>query len=316
MGFLDNSGDIILDVVLTDHGRMLLAKGDGSFQITKFALSDEEIDYSLYDKLHPSGSAYYDLEILQTPVLEAFTNNGSTMKTRLQTYTNMELLFLPVLRLNDRSPINKRSTEVNGAFVVAVNAETEGGAAGMSTPGVARNTDGSIKQGFMLGETMGNGSTIIKVDEGLDTTEISPKRRLDDELKETSYTIQMDNRLCKLVDKQGTLASADYIDDDNVAYYTVDLGDTFVTEITDDTDSQNEVIRGPRGTSVELGLQSSMDLNTSSFLFEQLGGEDTLTDDSDGSATNVLFIDSNVRIVGVQTGVMIDVPVRFVRLAQ
>ena len=107
MGFLDNSGDIILDVVLTDHGRMLLAKGDGSFQITKFALSDEEIDYSLYDDTHSSGSAYYDLEILQTPILEAFTNNSSTMKTRLQTYTNMELLFLPVLRLNEKLNINK-----------------------------------------------------------------------------------------------------------------------------------------------------------------------------------------------------------------
>ena len=73
MGFLDNSGDIILDVVLTDHGRMLLAKGDGSFQITKFALSDEEVDYSLYDKNHASGSAYYDLEIMQTPIFEATT---------------------------------------------------------------------------------------------------------------------------------------------------------------------------------------------------------------------------------------------------
>ena len=36
MGFLDNSGDIILDVVLTDHGRKELSKGDGSFRITKF----------------------------------------------------------------------------------------------------------------------------------------------------------------------------------------------------------------------------------------------------------------------------------------
>ena len=121
MGFLDNSGDIILDVVLTDHGRMLLAKGDGSFQITKFAISDEEIDYSLYDKTHSSGSAYYDLEILQTPILEAFTNNGSTMKTRLQTYTNMELLFLPVLRLNELTSINKRDQTLN-AFLIPVNA--------------------------------------------------------------------------------------------------------------------------------------------------------------------------------------------------
>ena len=37
MAFLDNSGDIILDAVLTDTGRMRLAKGDGSFNITKFA---------------------------------------------------------------------------------------------------------------------------------------------------------------------------------------------------------------------------------------------------------------------------------------
>ena len=71
MAFLDNSGDIILDVVLTDHGRKVLAKGDGSFQITKFAVGDEEIDYALYNSSHASGSAYYDLEILQTPILEA-----------------------------------------------------------------------------------------------------------------------------------------------------------------------------------------------------------------------------------------------------
>ena len=310
MGFLDNSGDIILDVVLTDHGRMLLAKGDGSFQITKFALSDEEIDYSLYNKLHPSGSAYYDLEILQTPILEAFTNNGSIMKTRLQTYTNMELLFLPVLRLNERVNINKRDS--SGAFMIPVNAETEdNNGSSTSKTGIGRNSDGSIREGFLFGESLVG--TIIKIDEGLDTTEISPKRRLDDELKETSYTVQMDNRLCKLVDPQGTLASFDYLDDDNIAYYTVDLGDTFVTNITDDNVSASEVIQGPRGTRLEFRLQSSMDLNTSSFLFEQLGGELPMDTEEGGSATTK-FIDSTIRVVGIKTGVMIDIPVRFLRL--
>ena len=48
MAFLDNSGDIILDAVLTDTGRARLAKGDGSFRIAKFALGDDEVDYSLY----------------------------------------------------------------------------------------------------------------------------------------------------------------------------------------------------------------------------------------------------------------------------
>jgi hypothetical protein len=309
MGFLDNSGDIILDVVLTDHGRMLLAKGDGSFQITKFALSDEEVDYSLYDKNHASGSAYYDLEILQTPILEAFTNNSSTMKTRLQTYTNMELLFLPVLRLNEKLNINKTTSNT---FMIPVNGETEDNNGSTdSLTGLGRNSDGSIRDGFLFGESLIG--TVIKVDQGLDTTEISPKRRLDDELKETSYTVQMDNRLCKLVDTQGTLATFDYLDDDNIAYYTVDLGDTFVSEITDDTVSASEVINGPRGTRLEFRLQSSMDLNTSSFLFEQLGGEVLMTMQDGNPDTDVKFIDSNIRVVGVKTGVMIDIPVRFLR---
>ena len=59
MAFLDNSGDIILDAVLTDTGRLRLAQGDGSFKITKFALGDDEINYGNYNKNHSSGSAYY-----------------------------------------------------------------------------------------------------------------------------------------------------------------------------------------------------------------------------------------------------------------
>ena len=74
MAFLDNSGDIILDAVLTDVGRKRLAAGNGSFSVSKFALGDDEVDYSLYrnsnstEGTHPSGSAYYDLNILQTVV--------------------------------------------------------------------------------------------------------------------------------------------------------------------------------------------------------------------------------------------------------
>ena len=66
MSFLDNSGDIILDAVLTDAGRERLARGDGSFKITKFALGDDEINYELYNPNDSRGSAFYDLEILQS----------------------------------------------------------------------------------------------------------------------------------------------------------------------------------------------------------------------------------------------------------
>ena len=99
MAFLDNSGDIILDAVLTDTGRMRLARGDGSFKIAKFAFADDEVDYGNYDKNHTSGSAYYDLEILQTPVLEAFTNNASSMKSKLLSISRTNLLYLPVIEL-------------------------------------------------------------------------------------------------------------------------------------------------------------------------------------------------------------------------
>jgi hypothetical protein len=135
MGFLDNSGDIILDAVLTDTGRYRLAQGNGSFKITKFALGDDEINYGSYNKNHPSGSAYYDLEILQTPVLEVFTNNTSTMKSKLISFTRTNLLYLPVLRLNTIDTNNKQSTSDLGAanagtFIVAVNTETIGTSSG------------------------------------------------------------------------------------------------------------------------------------------------------------------------------------------
>ena len=98
MAFLDNSGDIILDAVLTDTGRFRLAKGDGSFRIVKFALGDDEVDYTKYNRDHASGSAYFDLEVLQTPVFEAFTNNTSTMKSKLISIPRTNLLYLPVLK--------------------------------------------------------------------------------------------------------------------------------------------------------------------------------------------------------------------------
>ncbi len=84
MAFQDNSGDIILDVVLTDEGRRRLARGDSSFSIVKFALGDDEINYELFNT--GSSTALQDLSILQTPILEAFTNNTSLMKSKLISY--------------------------------------------------------------------------------------------------------------------------------------------------------------------------------------------------------------------------------------
>ena len=307
MGFLDNSGDIILDVTLTDTGRKIMAQGDGSFQITKFALGDEEIDYGLYDKTHPSGSSYYDLEILQTPILEAFTDNGASMKTQLQTYVDLELLFLPVLRLNQMDGNNAMAA--NGTFYIAVNAATEGNDAA-TKKGVGRDSSGGHIKGFLYGESYGG--TIIRVDEGLDTTQISPLRTLPGELIETSYTIQMDNRLGALASKTGSPIQADFVDDDNVAYYTLDRGDGFVSN-NSVVIAAGQVIAGPRGTYIEFQVRASMDTNTSSYLFTVLGSTEDL-DNADSGTSTVYYIDSIIRATGVKTGVSIDIPVRYVRL--
>jgi len=75
MGFLDNS-TITVDAILTKRGRSILSQG-GNFKITKFALSDEEVDYTLYDVTHPDGTDSYGSVIENISLLEAFPNRGA-----------------------------------------------------------------------------------------------------------------------------------------------------------------------------------------------------------------------------------------------
>ena len=84
MGYLNNSV-VTVDAILTKKGRELLAKNDGSFRITQFALADDEIDYTLYNPNHPSGSAYYGQAIENMPLLEAFPDETQIMKYKLTT---------------------------------------------------------------------------------------------------------------------------------------------------------------------------------------------------------------------------------------
>jgi len=296
MAMLDNSGDIILDAVITDTGRMRLAKGDGSFKIVKFALADDEIDYSLYDSNHPSGSAYFDLQILQTPVFEAFTNNIASMNSKLLSISRSNLLYLPVVKINQ--VFNKaHAFHADGTFVVAVDDSTED---------AFPNTTGVIP-GSRL-----NGGTIIRVDQGLDTTEIPPNFTLDADLVEVQYILSIDNRFGKIVSVNGSLAQVSYIDDDNIASYYLSLGtdSEFVKENTEKAaKTRGQTIAGPRGTYLEFQIQSSLELNTSTYLFELLGTTGLMT----GNTNSIYYIDSYVRIMGATTGASILVPVRFIK---
>lgn len=97
MGYLNNAS-VVIDAILTDKGRELLARNDGSFQITQFSLSDDEVDYTLYNPNHPSGSAFYGEAIENMPVIQAFPNDTEIMKYKLITLPR-GTAKLPVLNL-------------------------------------------------------------------------------------------------------------------------------------------------------------------------------------------------------------------------
>ena len=80
-----NNNVITIDAVLTAKGRELLARNDGSFQITQFALADDEVDYTLYNPQHPSGSAFYGQAIENMPLMEAFPDENQIMIYKLVT---------------------------------------------------------------------------------------------------------------------------------------------------------------------------------------------------------------------------------------
>ena len=97
MGYLNNI-TVTVDAILTKKGRELLARNDGSFQITQFSLGDDEVDYTLYNPNHPSGSAFYGEAIENMPVIEAFPDETQIMKYKLLTLPR-GTAKLPVLEL-------------------------------------------------------------------------------------------------------------------------------------------------------------------------------------------------------------------------
>jgi len=97
MGYLNNSV-ITVDAILTKKGREALARNDGSFRITQFALSDDEIDYTLFNPGHPSGSSFYGEAIDGMPLLEAFPDEAQIMKYKLTTLPR-GTAKLPILNL-------------------------------------------------------------------------------------------------------------------------------------------------------------------------------------------------------------------------
>ena len=103
MGYLNNQV-VTVDAILTTKGRELLARNDGSFRITQFALADDEIDYTLYNPNNNQGTTFYGEAIDNMPLLEAFPSDSQIMKYKLATLPRGTAV-LPVLNLDGYTTI-------------------------------------------------------------------------------------------------------------------------------------------------------------------------------------------------------------------
>lgn len=351
MAFLDNSGDIILDAVLTDAGRQRMARGD--FKIVKFALGDEEINYEIFNTSHPSGSAYYDLEIMQTPILEAFTNNTSLMKTKLLSLNRNNVLFMPKLAVNHKdtpfsngtpgqrtSATRTKAVEFDGFYLLADDNTVKNGAANDNT-----NKFDSVA-GALAGTKPEDSTDVILIDQGIDGAgELPITTTFPADMVETAYMVKVDHRLIRLdgVDKVDSPAVGDFdslshsfVDDDAVATYYIANGDTgFInqpdrhvgrTEQGDITTARSaEAFDGPLGTRLCISPRTTNAVRNSDGFFNELGSAANTTGtgakntvfNSVGATNEQLgahkYIDTIINVVGVTTGYSLDIPIRIIK---
>jgi hypothetical protein len=324
MAFLDNSGDIILDAVLTDTGRKKMA--DGNFKITRFGLGDDEINYSQYNKNHASGSAYYDLEILQTPIFQS-TTQVSNINYGLLNISNKNILYMPSLKINSLQ--SNMQQIYNGIYYVATNATTVS----------ALNTfHGSTADQFQDNTT--NTVPAIYVEGGINSSDLSKTqsnqaayiRNL--RLSNSTYLLSVDNRIFKSVmglgpgnsfkvDTDGsnfqlpinlrgiTNSSVDSSMENYSSYRIKGVNNGVYQTQTGTAVTDFSTILGPGDTiagfktKVHDALCSS---NTSDNLYSKIGSTSATLF---GSTYD--YIDTFVYITGLSTGATIAIPIRVLR---
>ena len=331
MGFLDNSGDIILDAVLTDLGRKRMA--DGNFRITKFALGDDEIDYSLYNANHPSGSAYYDLEILQSPIMEAATRQASSIKYGLLSITRTDLVYMPVLKVNEKTDTSLVKT--GGVYYLAVNASTHENL-------LSNNANSSQK--FLQPNTP-SPSKVLVIETGLDTNERAPTIEnrnssiVQTGLLDLNFEVKFDNRfVAGIMSLAGgkfantsddskdirlnnfvsrpAVSSLDFIENYSTAMAT-GIPNEAAKRGTDALGNNMSTFPGPRGSVSAMTFMPSLEVNAegvASPTFYKLYGTVGASASSLGlgGSSDYDFIDTTVYIRGMASGTQLQIPLRLI----
>jgi len=331
MAFLDNSGDIILDAVLTEAGRRKMAQGN--FEIDRFALGDDEIDYSLYDKNHASGSAYYDLEILQTPVFEAFTQLNAGINYGLLPYENTDLLYLPIAKVNELAAITALLAAVTRSGTLFYASDTSGDTANIGIEG--KLSGASIDYLDM----QGNAYILLEVglDTGPDSTPNGTKADRDNylvanNLIDTNFKVYYDNRFfsevrgptktSKFTNAGSNEGFAGRIETkssrriSNAGLGIENYSAASIAAISNQvywnfrgTDTTFSVINGPRSVVTAVALMIKSGLSAEYSLYGKLGQTDVI------AGSTVDYIDTTVYVVGNVSQAQVQLPIRIIKLS-
>ena len=331
MGFLDNSGDIILDAVLTDEGRQKMA--NGTFAITKFAMGDDEIDYGLYQKNHASGSAYADLDILQTPIFEAFTGAEAGINYGLLTLAATDILYMPVMKVNEKAMLSNivraPTTPTTGMFYLAdTSADTysyllKAGALGSANKFLVSNA---------------TAGPAILLETGLDTANIAGDAAnvatylIANNLVDSSFYVSFDNRF--IVSclggirqqfnntstaaggtptlayglRRGTSVNTD-LQLNNYSTARIPAGNDGVIKNSaySIADTSVSAIAGPRGAFGVLGFVIKANLDSEFTLYG------AVSQDVFGDSKLYSYIDTTVYVKGTKTGCQVQIPLRIIK---
>ena len=338
MAFLDNSGDIILDAVLTDTGRKRLA--EGNFSISQFGLGDDEINYGTYDLSHPSGSAYYDLEIMQTPVFEATTAVNANINYGLLSLTSTDLLYLPALKFNEKlasGGISYFVSRTNNMFFVAVNSETS-----------EKFTDDVAGFSHLVQGTTNVVPSII-FESGLDTDQVAATSMnrttylVSNALIDGTFSVSADSKFINGIGQIGigstisndesntihiSFNAVQYRSANNTSLEFDDYNDysiagifNNITENSQGDGTEYSALAGPRGTMAAMNISlvdelTTIESGTRSRLYTDYGTTNKTGTEAGlggGSTRKYDFIDTVVFLQGSESGATLQIPIRIIR---
>ena len=328
MAFLDNSGTIILDAILTDIGRKRMAQG--KFRISKFTLGDDEMDYTLVDV---DNADYDKLETLSE--FEALNQDNAVVNYGLRNYLSDDILYVPQIKINEKkNSFVKKYTSESTYYYLSVNDETTD---------KLKSLLGSTEY-FLENYRLDRNKLVFESgidDEKIPRNEIARERYiLNYNLLDRYFIISCDNRFVEklLVVKSDksfyendagnnlyfnfqNLQEVPHVSLNKVlqnfnSYMAVGIDNMIINHGTG-KDTSHSAITGPRGTicAMNLKLKDELTVNTNSnsdFRYSKFGKTDQILF---GGSDKFDHIDTTIYIRGVSSSARLLIPVRILRYA-